>query len=453
MAGNGLDLQKLFAMQAQLKAQLKQLENVTKKIMDVKYVKRDGTTDIRPVRIYIPDGIALPMPLVYVPHYEMQEDSLELREYLSKGWAVASCADFKNEFNSVLTFDDLVFNNAALYSLRNMSEIDDDKIAVVGGSAGGYTAMMLSAMQLGICATVANSPICNVYFNFHKYFADANKYNVAAFLAMPDEEKKNPLLLLSKLPLPFVGAICTGGGFTNLLNIPVPDFNDMSAWEAISPTAFAECYCNPVYINQATSDLLVPIDQLTKKYTYDKPGETMPNGYDYRMGVYEGKLNDSLCDRLDQSQLNLFKMQPIDGDDVKEFEFDKEKRYNVCICDEGAPEAYASHNLGTHTGRYTDVGYLEYMFGQGAGKTNVLTVDKLVLFAERYAGEARQLVAHGDVDDDVYGSLAVYRKEIIAELKKWKRDNGEKAIEEITVKAIETVPQYKLIIEEMISAI
>jgi len=134
---------------------------------------------------------------------------------------------------------------------------------------------------------------------------------------------------------------------------------------------------------------------------------------------------------------------------VLSFTFDKDKMFNVCIRDEGAPEAFASHNLGTHTGRTTDINYIAYMFEQGASKTNVLTEEKLVLFAERYAGKAAQLVAHEGVDDGVYGSLAVYREEILQELKKWKADNGEKAFEDILKKALTGNPSYKTTLEEI----
>ena len=450
MSGNGLDLQKLFAMQAQLKEQTPPLENVTKNIIDVPYLKRDGAKDVRRIILYASENAKAPMPLVYVPHYEMKEDSQEIRDYLLKGWAVSSCYEFKNEYNRELAFDDLIFNNAALYMLRNRADIDENKIAVVGGSAGGYMTMMLSAMQLGICCSVANGPVCNVYFNFYKYFSEANRYNIAAIAAMSEEEKKNTVALLSKLPLPFVGAVCAGAGFEQVVR-HITDKEDMREWEAISPTAFAECYTNPIYINHATSDILVPLDQITHEYVYDTPGPTLPKGYNYKMGKVEGKLNYALCDRLDPSQLHLFKVEPYDGDEPRPFAFDKDKMFNVCICDEGAPEAYASHNLGTHTGRTTDINYLEYMFDRGAAKTNVLTEGKLALFAERYAGKAAQLVAHEGSENGVYGSLAVYRKEILQQLKKWKADNGGKAFEAVLKETIDIHPAYRATLEEIAS--
>lgn len=448
MAGNGLDLQKLFAMQAQLKEQLKPLEGISKSVIDVEYIKFDGENDMRKIILYVPEKAQKPMPLIYVPHYEMKEDALEIRDYLSKGWAVSSCYEFKNEYNRELAFDDLVFNSAALYYLRSRKDIDADRIAVVGGSAGGYAALMLSALQLGICASVANSPICNLYFNFYQYFPKANRYNLEVIAKMSEEERKNPLTLLSKLPLPFVGTILSGAGFEQVVK-HINNVNDMREWEAISPTAYAECFSNPIYINHATSDVLVPLDQLTHEYVYDNLGDTMPEGYDIKMGKIAGKLGFSLCDRLDKFQLNLFTVEPYDGNKPKPLVFDKDKMFNVCICDEGAPEAYASHNLGTHTGRTSDIDYLEYMFSQGVAKTNILTEEKLLLFAERYEGKALKLIAHENADESVYGSLAVYRKEILDELKKWVCDNGAEKFKKIALRAIALKPEYKETIETL----
>ena len=452
MAGNGLDIQKLLAIQAQLKQKAKPLTNVKKVFIDVGYIKRDGSKDLRTIILYIPIGNRGKIPLVYVPHYEMREDSSELSDYLKQGWAVSSCYGFKNEYNRDLAFDDLVFNNAALYTLRNNGAIDENRIAVVGGSAGGYSCMMLTALQLGICASVANGPPCNLHFNFLRYFNEANKFNLQAISSMSGKDRKDVIKLLSSLPLPFVGAICSGAGFEKMLRY-IKNKDDMREWEAISPTAFAECFCNPVFLNHTTSDILVPLDQITHEFVYDKPGKTMPEGFNYRMEKVEGKLNYTLCERLNKKQLNLFSVPPVDGEEVKPYSFKKDKMFNVCVCDEGAPEAFASHNLGTHTGRYSDVNYLQYMFSQTAAKTNILTEEKLALFAERYEGKAPQLISHDGIDDTLYGSLAVYRAEIISELKKWAGDNGKKAFMRVSESACRSYPEYAFTIGKIAETI
>ena len=64
MAGNGLDLQKLFAMQAQLKKENPPLEGVKQEMIEVAYLKKDGSKDVRPLRLNIPPKAKALMPLI-----------------------------------------------------------------------------------------------------------------------------------------------------------------------------------------------------------------------------------------------------------------------------------------------------------------------------------------------------------------------------------------------------
>ena len=432
--GNGLDVQKLLAMLAQSKEKIEPLKDVKIEIINVSYIKKDGAVDVRPVRLFLPDKRKPLAPLVYVPHYEMPEDALEVREYLKEGWAVASCAEFKNEYNASIAHDDLVFNNAALYTLKNRTDIDSNRIAVVGGSAGGYSALMLNALQLGICCCVANGPICNLYFNFYQYFQTAIKYNLAAIAAMSEEERKDIPILLSKLPIPFLGAV-TGSFAPVLQNFPNAD--DMESWEAVSPTALCENFCNPLYITSCTSDILVPVDQITKKFTYEKNGDTLPADFNCRLpSDIKGKLKFSLEERLPKHEVNLM-CRPVvtDGSDVV-YEFDESKQFQIFITDEGAPESYASHNKGTQTGKSVDVPYIKAMLEKTAAKTNILTTDKLKMLLEKYQGKSVLLPAHENTDNSVYGSLEVYRKEVLEQLRKWKNDNGVEALKDVFDKLV-----------------
>lgn len=248
------DYAKVFAMQSEVSKDLPPLENIEQRRIDVKYIRNDGTVESRPVRLYIPGDAQQPMPLIYVPHYEMAENAAELRRYLEQGWAVASPTDVLPSHNGLLTDDDLVFNNAALYTLRHMDEFDTQRIAVVGGSAGGYTAMMLSALQMGNCTTIANAPIANVYFNFYQYFQMAKRNDAPFFLKLVRDS------------------------FAPILK-NFPDTSDTERWEAFSAVGLANCYSSSFAITHVTSDVLVPIDQITREFTYDQEGDSMPDGF------------------------------------------------------------------------------------------------------------------------------------------------------------------------------
>ena len=102
------DYAKVFTMQSEVSKDLPPLENIEQCEIDVQYIRNDGTIEIRPVRLYIPGDAQQPMPLIYVPHYEMAENAAELRRYLEQGWAVASPTDVLPSHNGLLTDDDLV---------------------------------------------------------------------------------------------------------------------------------------------------------------------------------------------------------------------------------------------------------------------------------------------------------------------------------------------------------
>lgn len=442
-----LDYKKIFAMLAQPKEKPEPLSDVKIITENISFIAKTGEVKSRPIKIYLPMNVVTLMPLVYIAHYEMTDDALELRGYLKKGWAVASCANFQNEYNGQLTDDDLVFNNAALYYLRNRSEFDKNKIAVVGGSAGGYMTFMLSALQLGICCSVVNSGISNVYFNFYLYFQKASLLNQKALAEMTGEERKNIVANLGKFPIPFLGGV-------SRLFLPIlknfPDASDMVRWEAFSPVSLTEYFCNPLLITHYTSDVLVPIDQISKRYTYELPGKSLPQDYFHRLPQkMKGKLSKALEERLPQTDTHTDCIPAHHSEDDWEIPFEKSKRFNIVILDEGAIEGYASHSICPGTGKADDTPYLEEMFLTGAAKTNELTKDKFDMLVTRYKGESVQLPAHKGIDDEVYGSLAVYRKEVVGELRKWVADNGMNSFIDLCKTLISSNPEHSMALSEI----
>lgn len=388
------DYANTFAMQTAASKDLP-LDNVEQYTVDVPYINKAGKVDHRSIRLYVPGNVSRPMPLIYVPHYEMAENAAELRRYLEQGWAVASPAEVLPSHNGLLTDDDLVFNNAALYTLRHMEEFDTQRIALIGGSAGGYTAMMLSALQMGNCATIANSPIANVYFNFYQYFQMAKRDDAPFFLKLVRDS------------------------FVPILN-HFPDANDTERWEAFSAVGLANCYSSPFVITHVTSDILVPIDQITREFTYDHEGDSMPEGFSTRLPENNpGVLGHSLVDELPAEMTHVAHIILDDPNKDYNMPYDADKQFNILIYDDGPTQSYGSHRATSGTGIIDDVPYLQAMFERGLAQNEVLTSGKILLLLERYMGESIQLPAHEGVDDTVYGSLAVYRREIVEELTCW----------------------------------
>lgn len=69
-----------------------------------------------------------------------------------------------------------------------------------------------------------------------------------------------------------------------------------------------------------------------------------------------------------------------------------------------------------------------------------MTNEKALLLLERYQGNSPQLPAHKGIDDTVYGSLAIYQKEIVEELQTFVRVKSNGMLEQIMKNAIENAP-------------
>ena len=437
-----VDFLKAFTLQKESK---EPLAGIRTEIFEVKYINKSGAIDTRKVKLFIPENRGEKLPLVYVPHYELAEDAEELRVYTKRGWAVASTAEFKNDYNKVLSDDDLVFNNAALMHLRNRADIDGQRIIIKGGSAGGYMALMLGGLQMGNCAVIAESPITNVYFNFHQYFPKAEKINGHAlgkmaviflwyFLILGDKIEVALKKAMLSIPMPFPGMV--SGMFTPINDCIAAE--DYAKWEALSPIGLSKDYSSPFFLMHYTSDILVPIDQISREYSYPNEGKTMPEGFSTKLDKDNpGILDQSFIDLLPKGSTMAVKedVTNLKGPKAK-IPYDLEYRYNFLIIDEGETQAFASHDLGQNTVDLDIASYMAEMMDKTLKNTEILLPDKLLLLLERYQGKSMQLPAHEGIDDTVYGSLAIYKKEIEDELKMWISNHSLEEMEDAMQKAM-----------------
>lgn len=347
----GLSSSVTFALQTDAKETLITIDKVDKEVITVPYISKDGKVDKRPVKFYRPKNTTGDIPLVYVPHYAISEGSLEWQTYLSNGWAVASPDEFDNSYNGVLVSDDLVFNNAALYTLRNKEGIDVERIAVVGGSAGGYTTLMLNGLQLGTVAAIANAPVTNVYFNFKKHFLATNEVN------------KNWKLLA--LPIPYVAMSVPH--FTKN-NGYIESLKDPKKWEELSPIGLAKMFSSPIVINHNTSDMLVPIDSTSKTYTYEDHDGSLPADFSTHLPAgYPGILSNSLEEELPADKVSTVKFILAEQPANFELPYQNNVQFSINIYDDGKVNAKNSHNQTSETEVKT-IHYGEYlkaMFAKG----------------------------------------------------------------------------------------
>ena len=388
-----------FTLQQEAVEAVRYEGEIHKEIIDIQYITNEGNIETRQILYYRPADADGDIPLIFIPHYAAEENSADFQSYMSHGWAVASPV-FQNEYNGVLTGNDLVFNNAALYTVRHMEGIDHQRIAIVGGSAGGYMALMLSELQMGTCATIANSPIANVYYNLYVHFPACDEVNRnAAFWDIPIPIQ----LLVSK------------SFRVNLDNFP--DKDDAEHWATLSPLGMAKCFSSSVVINHYTGDILVPVDQITKRYTYTESDGSLPDGFPLGLeSDYPGILSHSLEEEADPAEISteryVLENQHVDMDMPY-----SDRLLTINIFDDGPMSAKGSHTAPGTNGSMDTIPYLEEMFSRTLSDTEKLTSGKMILLLERYLGNSIQLPAHEGINDTLYGSLAIYRQEIIDELR------------------------------------
>lgn len=443
----GMDMGAMLAQQQAASKNQKPLTNLKTSKIDIKYISKGDTVAMRRMWLYLPANAKGPVPVVYIPHYEMKAEAPELRLYNAQGWAVAAPADVTTEMNGWMTDDDLVFNNAALYTLRHLPEIDHQRIFLCGGSAGGYMTLMLNALQMGNLASVANVPIPNIYYNLHQHFEvrtpKANSFwnlraTVRTILGLFSKNKLEGLIKGKfQLPIPWVGLMAPSF-HGNVANIG--DVKDLKRWEAFSPVALTGDFSSPFLTVHNTSDMLVPLNQTDSEHLQGL-GKTIPSGFSLDLDrSIPGPLGHTFVEEMPKAQTKVHFFDKINPDKDMEVKYDTAVMFNINIFNNGPVEAYGDHSSGkVGKGQLVQIGYMKAMMQQSLAKTERLMPGKLLLMLERYQGKSIQLPAHRGIDDTVYGSLAIYQQEVVEELATYAHNHSLAELEKGVGSAISTL--------------
>lgn len=377
-----------------------------KTIHEIKYIRNDGTVTSKKLALYRPLHVleTEKMPLIFIAFYRLEEVKVYVNLALKAGFAIASIEDeLTNQYFNELATDTLVFNNAALYYLKNLKVIDNQRIVVMGNSCGGYTALMLNAMHLGIMYTVAISPIVDLRFNIEYFDRCMTIFDIKEL--MP-----NCYDVCNKL----IG-----------VNKSFDSYYDLK-WCQLSPVYLANCFSSHTIVVHGTGDLLVPVGQVSKKYEYKNFDNSMP--MTFNPFYVEGALDEILLS-YDRITDYYRKVVPLKYDDVM---------LHICIYEDGQIKNENTHNSPDN------INVIDYSeFFESINRINpkdciVLTEEKAFFLIKKYLGECEQIVAHKDVDDTVYGSLVIYQKEVVDELQIYIDDNSFEKLDEIMKSAIRT---------------
>lgn len=204
-----------------------------------------------------------PIPAFCHVHYE--KDVGGARKWCDRGWAVftAHYTDEKGESPidcSVGNGNNLA--RAIIQWARRLPFIDRTRLHIDGGSQGGYMALAMSADMFPVTSTTSDVPVVNWAYNLG-YF-EANK----GPMRYPATGAESPLPILASV--------------TMLADWSYRYFpSDLSddAWYYVSPISYLDRIANPVLVTCATGDMLVPIEQMTRRHARPFDPARLPEGY------------------------------------------------------------------------------------------------------------------------------------------------------------------------------
>lgn len=382
-------------------------------VIPIRFMGRDGMIHEKKLGLAIPEDVMFPCPVIFIAHYGIDEKTVGKHEGLCRGFAVAGNLENIPADNALLFDDDLYFNSACIDALRSRPEIDSEKIVIMGGSAGGYQTLMLSALHLGIAASIDFSGFVNPNFNMVSYAGAIISANMEAFLAMPLEERKDIGKMMEYLPMPIHMAV-----FQTFASDHPSDGRNACMRFSWSPVGLSACYSNPVILIHNTADSLVPIDQITRAYTYAENGVSMPDGLSLRLADYEfeeAESSKAFTELLPEEAYSMIRITAPEKGTEKQAPFDGKKKLQIIIIDDGCPEAWNGH-AAVSSGTVSAMDYIEYILSCEPGKLQTLSDEKLLLLLQKAAGVCPVFPLFQSEEKGVYGTPEQVRNSVFSEL-------------------------------------
>jgi hypothetical protein len=339
------------------------------------------------------------LPLYYSAGYELDDGSA--LGHVARGFAAVTPQAL--EANPLVrTVNPDV---ALLHLARALPLIDDARVVVGGGSAGGYATLLVSAETFPLAGAVPGVPPVNW------------GYNAAYFLQRERaENRKDPTapktpVFDAIVPIVFQGTKVYG------------DNPNAEIYFRHSPIAHLDTVTCPVSVYWTTADMLVPIDQVGKQWVRPFDATKFPAGFtfdpDKLMSSPQGR--QRFIDALKPSDYEVFviseeviqqhlsKLATVKA--PSELAFSTTKQWSITILDEGSPEPQLGHTK--YAVPWSQLKFIDHVAGSKIAPTQ-LTAPKLARLMDRFAGREwlpTELV-HLDVADteraDVIRGLKTY---------------------------------------------
>ncbi|TWU62601.1 hypothetical protein V7x_43360 [Crateriforma conspicua] len=335
------------------------------------YLDIDGERKAANAKLYLPSEAQQggKVPLIYVAGYEM--DDLSAAGWVQKGYAVATNAGLDSMPLSRTINPDV----ALLHIVRALPFVDDQRVLILGTSAGGWAAFMLAAETFPLAGVGPDVAPMNWGYN-------------GAYLINQKERLTPQVPALHGIqPL---AELC--------LQVYGEDVNDLT-WFRYSPLAHVSTITCPVSTFWTTADVLVPMNQIGEQWVQPFDAEEFSPGLTMEpanlVSSKEGQL--SLMDVLPRDAFEVF-VVPVPPGAVKrtvsesaerrkviDLPVSLKKQWSITILDEGPPEPEVDH-LKFNLNWTRDEFIKRYVTGQIS--VEQLTAVKLKRLMTRYLGKA-----------------------------------------------------------------
>jgi hypothetical protein len=326
-------------------------------------------------KVFVPEsakaGSTARRPLFFAAGYELPDGAEH--EYLRRGWVVVSPRELETNPLIRTTNPDV----ALLHLARALPWVDDARVVIGGGSAGGWMTLMLASETFPLSGAAPDVPPLNWGYNAAYFFKQLEKTGPATAAKVPAHFVVGTML---KPCVPLYGA----------------SFDDRS-WFADSPLAVIPTITCPVSVYFSTADVLVPIDQLGEKWV--QPLDRLfPEGFtmDPQKLVNSRQARTRLVDVLPETDREIFAIAVPSGTPRHNFmsasgrsvsvelPVSADKPWSIAVIDEGPPIPTIDHRK--YDLNPTRNGFWDRVLAQGIAPAQ-LTLTKLERLMDRYAGK------------------------------------------------------------------
>lgn len=349
--------------------------------LKVPFMDANGRVVSGKARLMMPPHVKAPTPVVVAMHYGMGASGAG--EYFAEGWPVLSPMQPNDLYRESMNF-----NMALVQAARAMPWVDGKRIALTGGSAGGYITLMTASEMFPIVAAVPHVPLINLAYNG----AYITRNMGPAECGKTDAEGKDASLVPV---LCFIAEGITASG------LAMGDVSREGAnWLANSPIGVLDLITCPVQMDSSTADTLVPIQQIGPDLAYPMP-ESFPKGFTFDMDklLPDPATRITFLQTLRPERAEVFRVtspltpQPASAGAPAPspatklvFPFSKTADFSVIILDEGPPDPKIGHLK--YGGVWTAAVFMKYWMDQPAPiAARQLTAAKLEMLMRRFLNE------------------------------------------------------------------